>query len=71
MTFYTSSAGTYTLTDSMYTEHLQFCSDRNWEGNDFTFTVLIRNDSLTQSGIEKIEKIGVNQLNIERYVKMK
>jgi Lipocalin-like domain len=69
--FYTSGAGTYTLSDSTYTEHLQFCSDRAWEGNDFTFTVSIRNDSLTQTGIEKIEKINVNRLNIERYVRTK
>ena len=69
--FYSSGAGTYTLTDSTYTEHLQFCSDRVWEGNDFTFTVSIRNDSLTQTGIEKIEKINVNRLNIERYVRTK
>lgn len=69
--FYTSGAGTYTLADSTYTEHLQFCSDRAWEGNDFTFSVSIRNDSLTQTGIEKIEKINVNRLNIERYVRTK
>jgi len=68
---YSSGAGTYTLTDSSYTEHLQFCSDRAWEGNDFTFTILIRNDSLTQTGIEKIEKLGVNRLNIEQYVRVK
>jgi hypothetical protein len=30
--FYTSGAGTYTLSDSMYTEHLQFCSDRGLGG---------------------------------------
>jgi hypothetical protein len=71
LAFYSSGAGTYTLTDSIYTEHLQFCSDRAWEGNDFSFTVLIQNDSLTQTGIEKIEKINVNRLNIERYVRVK
>jgi hypothetical protein len=71
LAFYTSGAGTYTLKDSSYTEHLQFCSDRAWEGNDFNFTIVIRNDSLTQTGIEKVEKINVNRLNIERYVKIK
>ncbi|HEV3224286.1 MAG TPA: hypothetical protein VGZ90_15495 [Puia sp.] len=71
LAFYTSGAGTYTLADSLYTEHLQFCSDRAWEGNDFSFTILIKDDTLTQTGIEKVEKIGVNRLNIERYVKLK
>jgi hypothetical protein len=69
--FYTSGAGTYTLSDSMYTEHLQFCSDRAWEGNDFIFTVVFQNDGLTQTGIEKIDSIKVNRLNIERYVRVK
>jgi hypothetical protein len=71
LAFYTSGAGTYTLSDSTYTEHLQFCSDRSWEGNDFTFHILIQNDSLTQTGVEKVEKIGVNRLNIERYIRVK
>ncbi len=71
LAFYSSGAGTYTLTDSLYTEHLQFCSDRAWEGNDFSFTILIQNDTLTQTGVEKVEKIGVNRLNIERYAKVK
>ncbi|HTB23948.1 MAG TPA: hypothetical protein VK711_01200 [Puia sp.] len=71
MAFYSSGAGTYTLTDSLYTEHLQFCSDRAWEGNDFSFTILIQNDTLTQTGVEKVEKIGVNRLNIERYARVK
>jgi hypothetical protein len=69
--YYGSGAGTYTLTDTSYTEHLQFCNDRAWEGNDFTFKIVISNDSLTQTGIEKVEKINVNRLNIERYVRAK
>ena len=71
LAFYTSGAGTYSFKDSTYTEHLQYCNDRAWEGNDFSFTIVIRNDSLTQTGIEKLEKINVNRLNIERYVKVK
>jgi len=71
LAFYSSGAGTYTLTDSNYTEHLQFCSDRAWEGNDFSFHIVIHNDSLTQTGIEKVDKINVDRLNIERYVRVK
>ena len=70
-TFYSSGAGTYTISDSMYTEHLEFCSDRAWEGNDFIFTVVIHDDLLTQTGIEKIDSLKVNRLNIERYVRVK
>jgi Lipocalin-like domain len=71
LAYYSSGAGTYTFSDSVYTEHLQYCSDRAWEGNDFSFTVSIKNDSLTQTGVEKVEKINVNRLNIERYVRIK
>lgn len=71
LAFYSSGAGTYTLKDSLYTEHLEFCSDRTWEGNDFSFTILIQNDTLTQTGVEKVDKIGVNRLNVERYARVK
>lgn len=68
---FSAGGGRYTLKDSTYTEHLEYCSDRQWEGNDFTFTITINNDTLVQTGIEKIESAGVNRLNIERYVKVK
>ncbi len=65
-----SGGGHYSLADSLYTEHLEYCSDRKWEGNDFTFTITIKNDTLTQTGIEKVEGAGVNRLNIEKYVRI-
>src|SRR5689334_5405365 len=34
---FVAGGGTYSLKDSSYTEHLQYCSDRNWEGHDFPF----------------------------------
>jgi hypothetical protein len=68
---FSSGGGSYTLTDSTYTEHLEYCSAREWEGNDFKFTVVINEDTLTQTGIEKVESAGVNRLNIERYVRVK
>ena len=69
--FFSSGAGAYSLTDSNYTEHLQYCSDRAWEGNDFSFIISIQQDTLVQKGIEKIEKLGVDRLNIERYLRVK
>ena len=68
---YSSGGGTYTLSGDNYTEHLEYCSDRNWEGHDFPFTITISNDTLTQRGIEKIEASGIDRLNIERYVRIK
>ena len=69
--FYTSGGGTYELKDSAYTEHLQYCSDRAWEGNDFNFTISINKDTLIQQGLEKIDSIGVNRINIEKYIRVK
>ena len=68
---FASGGGSYSLSDSLYTEHLEYCSDRGWEGNDFAFTIAIKNDTLIQSGVEKIESSGVNRLNIEKYFRVK
>src|SRR5215467_15285030 len=43
---FSAGGGPYTLNDSSYTEHLAYCNDRQWEGNDFTFVVSINNDTL-------------------------
>ena len=68
--FFSSGGGKYELKDSAYTEHLEYCNAREWEGNDFHFTVTISNDTLIQQGVEKIDSIGVNRLNIEKYIRM-
>ena len=69
--FFTAGGGKYELNDTAYTEHLEYCNDRQWEGNDFHFTINISNDTLVQQGIEKIDSIGVNRINIEKYVRLK
>ena len=68
---FVAGGGSYSLNDNTYTEHLEYCSAREWEENDFTFTIAIDNDTLVQSGIEKIESAGVDRVNIERYVRVK
>ena len=69
--FYTSGGGAYELHDSTYTEHSEYCTARGWEGNDFHFTITIKNDTLVQQGIEKIDSLGINRINIEKYVRLK
>ena len=68
---FVAGGGSYSIKDSLYTEHLEYCSARNWEGNDFPFIIQIRNDTLVQSGVEKIESENVNRINIEKYVRVK
>lgn len=67
---YDSGGGTYSLRDSLYTEHLDYCTEREWEGHAFPFIITLRNDTLTQRGIEKVADVGINRLNIERYVRV-
>ena len=69
--FYSCGGGKYDLKDSAYTEHLEYCNAREWEGNDFKFTIVINNDTLTQSGVEKVESAGINRINIEKYIRIK
>lgn len=68
---FASGGGTYSLNDSLYTERLEYCSDRAWEGNDFNFTITLKNDTLIQNGVEKVESAGINRVNIEKYSRVK
>lgn len=68
---FSAGGGSYILKDSTYTEHLEYCNAREWEGNDFSFTVTITGDTLVQEGLEKIESAGVNRINREKYVRVK
>lgn len=68
---YSSGGGRYFLTGSLYKEQLDYCSDREWEGHTFQFKVSIKNDTLTQTGIEKLENLNIDRLNIEIYKRLK
>lgn len=68
---FTAGGGEYTLKDSVYTEHLQYFNHREWEGHQFQFVVDIRNDTLTQSGVEKLEELGIDRVIVEKYVRVK
>jgi UDP-N-acetylmuramate-alanine ligase len=63
--------GKYTLKDSTYTENLEFFNNRQWENGKFEFTVKIKNDTLTQKGIEKVEKLGIDRIITEKYAREK
>jgi hypothetical protein len=66
-----AGGGSYTLSGNQYTEHLDFYTDRNWEGKPFTFTVSINQDTLTQRGTEKVENEGIEREIIEKYIRVK
>ena len=64
---FTAGGGKYTLVDSIYTESLDFFSDKNWENNKFEFVVKFANDTLIQKGVEKVDKLGVDRVIVEKY----
>lgn len=68
---FSAGGGSYSLTGNNYTEHLEYCNAREWEGHDFSFTITISGDTLIQSGVEKIEAQGINRINTEKYLRIK
>ena len=70
---YDSGAGTYTLKGEDYTEHLKYCSEREWENHDFNFKLTIKGDTMQQRGVEKIDSgsVHVDHILIETYKKVK
>jgi hypothetical protein len=67
---FTAGGGRYSLTGNEYTEHLEYCSDRAWEGHAFPFTLTFKQDTLIQRGVEQVASAGINRVNIEQYVKV-
>lgn len=68
---FVSGGGRCQIGEKQYTEHLDFCNYREWENNTFEFEYDIVGDTLITMGIEKIESLKVNHLNIEKYVRLK
>jgi len=68
---FSAGGGRYSLQDNIYTERLEYCSAREWEGNDFKFTIMVDEENFIQSGIEKIESAGIDRINIEKYRRVK
>ncbi|HEY4323044.1 MAG TPA: hypothetical protein VGN20_03635 [Mucilaginibacter sp.] len=66
-----AGGGSYTLNGNKYTEHLDYYADKNWEGKTFDFTVTMKNDTLFQQGLEKVESEGIDRIIIEKYIKLK
>lgn len=65
---FSAGGGRYEFKGKEYIEHLEYCSDRNWEDQDFHFTINISGDTLIQTGLEKIDEI--ERLNTEKYVRV-
>ena len=67
---FSAGGGRYTLEGNAYTEFLEYCNAREWEGHEFKFDVTVSNDTLIQKGVEKLENLGIERLNIEKYLRV-
>ena len=68
---FVAGGGRYTLNGNKYTEHLAYLNFREWEGNSFELEYSIMGDTLITSGIEEIEELDIDQINIEKFVRLK
>ncbi|ULQ50879.1 hypothetical protein [Flavihumibacter fluvii] len=68
---FSGGGGPYTLVDSVYTEHLDYFTTKEWEGGKFEFVVKISGDTLIQNGVEKVEKLGIDHIIVEKYKRIK
>jgi len=64
---FVAGGGKYTLEGDKYIEHLEYFNVRAWEGHSFEFTYKINKDTLVTKGVEKVEALNVDYLNIEKY----
>lgn len=67
---FVSGGGTYSLNGDRYSERLEYCSAREWEGNTFEFKIKMEGDTLIQEGTEKVPGTGTERVNIEKYVRL-
>lgn len=65
-----AGGGRYTISGDKYTEHLEYCSNREWEGHEFSFTISLKGDTLVQSNMEKLGDQGIERKIIEKYVRI-
>ena len=65
-----SGGGTYTYEENRYVETLSYTSVELIRNHEFPFTVSIKGDTLTQSGIEEVKEAGIKREIIEKYIKI-
>lgn len=68
---FVSGGGKYSLNGNKYIEHLEYCNYREWENNSFEFEFEITGDTLVTKGVEKVENLKINRINIEKYIRVK
>lgn len=65
-----AGGGRYTLNGDQYVEFLDYYNDKNWEGKKFTFQLSMLNDTLIQTGIEKVSGTKIDRTITEKYLRI-
>lgn len=63
-------AGTYSLNGEDYVETLEFIGAENIRNHEFLFKVIIKEDSLIQTGLEEVEEAGIKRFIVEKYIRL-
>lgn len=68
---FVAGGGRVKMGEGKYTEYLDYCNFREWEGGVFELNYTINGDTLITSSVEKIEKLGIDQLNTEKLTRVR
>lgn len=68
---FVAGGGRVKMGEGKYTEYLDYCNSREWEGGIFELGYTIKGDTLITSSVEKIEKLGIDQLNMEKLIRVR
>lgn len=68
---FVSGGGRCEIGEKKYIEYLDFCNYREWENNSFEFEYSISGDTLITIGIEKVDILNINYINIEKLARVK
>ena len=64
------AGGTYILDGTNYSEVLKYSGSNDFRGQEFSFTVEFKGDTLIQSGIENIPEAGIKRYILEKYLRV-
>ncbi|HMQ62012.1 MAG TPA: hypothetical protein PKE06_15165 [Flavilitoribacter sp.] len=68
---YVAGGGRAQINGNIYTEYLDYLNYREWEGGVFELGYTVKGDTLITKGVEKVEEAGVDQVNVETYIRVK
>ncbi|RIV73918.1 hypothetical protein [Flagellimonas aequoris] len=63
--------GSYALNGNSYVERLDYVGIKELRGEEFSFELEVKGDSLIQSGFEDVPEAGIKRHIVEKYIRIK